>query len=220
MARLYEQDEKRKQAKQLLTKAVQRSGDDSKSQLESAQLYVAMNKIAEAKSCAAAARQIDPSSFDAMLLQGLVARYEQDYAAAESAFRDAHSVSPANVTVILQLALSLVEQSGDQQKQSQALDWARLATGVNSDAKKPQGREALAVLGWVFDRLGRTNEAGQMIQQAVSGGHLGAEATYFSAKILNDTGRSEGAKQLLERLINAKTPFPYRQDAENLLNSI
>ena len=52
------------------------------------------------------------------------------------------------------------------------------------------------------------------------GGRLGAEATYFSAKILNDAGRSEGAKQLLERLINAKTPFPYRKDAEDLLNRI
>ena len=220
MARLYEQDGKRSNAKQLLGKAVTRGGDDLRTQLESAQLYLAMDAIAEARNCADTARQIDSNSFDAMLLQGLVARYQKDYAAAESAFRDAHAMSPANVTVVLQLALCLVEQTDDQRRQSQALDWARLATGVNPDAKQPQGRESLAVLGWVLDRLGRTNEAGQAIQQAVSGGRLGAEATYFAAKILNDAGRSESAKQLLDRLINAKTPFPYRNDAENLLKRI
>ena len=220
MARLYEQDGKRSNSRQLLAKAVERGADDLKAQLEAGQMYVSIGAIPEAKQCANAARQIDVNSLDAMLLQGLLGRYESDYTTAESAFRAAHALAPNNVTVVLQLALSLVEQTGDQRKQAQALEWARLATRGNMDIKQAQVRESLVTLGWVLDRLGRTNEAGQAIQRAVSGGRLGTEATYFAAKILNDGGRSEVARQLLQRLVDSNTPFPYRTDAEELLNRI
>lgn len=220
MARLFHQDDNRRNAEHMLELAVERSDHDLKTQLEAGQLYIAMNAVDSAKTCTEKARSIDENSFDAMLLQGLVARYDEDYLSAESAFRDAHSVAPTNVTVMIQLALSLVEQADDQRKQSQALDWARLASGVSSDLKQAQAREALTTLGWVLDRLGRTNEAGQAIQRAVSGGRLGAESTFFAAKILNDGGRSEVARQLLQQVIDGNTPFPYRQDAEALLDRI
>ena len=220
MARLFHEDGNRKNAQHMLKLAIDRGKQDLKTQLEAGQLFIAMDAISEAKQCTDAARAINADSFDAMLLQGLVARYNNEFEDAEGAFREAHNLAPTNLTVILQLALSLVEQAADPRKQNQALEWARLASSVNKDVKQPQARESLATLGWILDKLGRTNEAGQAIQRAVSGGRLGAESTYFSAKILNDGGRGEVARQLLQQVVDTKTPFPYRKDAESLLSSM
>ena len=217
MAQLYDQKGERSKATNLIGLAIKRAGNDLNTRLFAANWYLEKGLLKEARDNAKAARKIDPNSFQAIVLQGHIARHEKQYAAAEAAFRAAHELSPRDAAVIRNLALSLVEQPEDQNKQRQALDWARLSSQSNSDINQTDGREAMVTLGWVLYRLGRDNEAIQAVSRAVqSGRSLGPESAYFAATILYHNSRPDLAKQLLDKVLASNATFPYRDEAERL----
>ena len=87
-----------------------------------------------------------------------------------------------------------------------------------NDRNQMTGREALVTSGWVLYKLGRLPEAAQKVELALSSGGVGPEAAYFSAVILNERGRQEVAKTLLERTLEgSKRLFPNREKAQTLL---
>lgn len=221
MARLYHQrsesEADEKKAESLVAKAIQRDGENVRTQLEAAQWYLQKGNIEKAKEASDTARNIDPSFQQAMMLQGVVGRYQKDYVAAEEAFRAAHQQAPLNFNAINQLALSLVEQIDDTEKQSSGLAWAQLATRADSDVKTLGGRDAMITLGYVLHRLGRDTEALRAVQSVLQSGQPSAEGLYFAARILYENDSNvELAKRLLDQLLSNDSSFPFREEAERL----
>ena len=220
MAQLYEQKGDRERAMDFFGKAIERNGDDLRTRLAASKWFIDTGHIQDAKESVDVALRIDPNSFDANFLSGLVARYQKEYDVAETAFRKVHQQRPANFRVINELALSLIERSDDPAKQNSALEWAQLTRLANPDVQQTNGREAMATLAWVLHKLGRNSEALRAVQSAVNGGTLGSEASYFAGKILAETPNTQLAQQLLQKAISAKAAFPQREDAEKLLRSL
>ena len=217
MAIMYTQDKLIDNAKKLMDLAMQRAAkDDINTRLAVSQWALENGDVEMAKEAAAAAYQVDPDSLQAMLLLGVAARYEGDAAKAEQWFRAAHAKTPSNFAVINNLALTLIEQP-DETKRRQALEFAQLNQRVNSNLQTPAGREAAATLSWAAFRLGQEANAERGILQVLQSGSISNEAAYHAAQILNDRGRSQQARQILEPLVKQSGYFPGKDDAKTLL---
>jgi len=216
MAQLYQQGGKNANAKKLIGLARERDSQGINTQLAAARWAVQTGDASLAKEATQMAKSIDTSLIDVHILEGFLARYEDDYDTAEKALETAHLMSPANGAVLNQLPALLVEQP-DEAKRAKALEYARLNSMVYNDRAKPSGRNAAAVLAWVLHSLGNTVQAQQQLQAVIqSGGVTDADATYYIAKILDIGGRPEAARQLLKPVMSSKQLFPSRPDAEAL----
>jgi tetratricopeptide (TPR) repeat protein len=204
-------------ATKLFRLAAERDSDGLNTRLAAAKWALDTGKIDMAKEHVRKALQIDPESFDGHYLAGLVARHEGDYATAESEFEAAHNRSPSNFETVNNLVLTLIDQE-DTDKRRRASEFAQINVRVNSDLNQPSGREAAITLGWVLFQLGREANAEQTIQQALrTPGGVTAEAAYLAAKVYNDRGQPQAARQLLSLALDRPTAFPKRKEAEQLL---
>ena len=59
-----------------------------------------------------------------------------------------------------------------------------------------------------------------MLQQALTGGGVSAESSYYAARILYQAGNADSAKSLLQAALRNDRVFPGRAEAENLLSSL
>ena len=80
-------------------------------------------RLEDAATQAAAALQIDPTSFPAKILRGVVALFQKDFTTAERYFELASLQSPRSFPAANDLALALIEQD-DKSKQLRALEYA------------------------------------------------------------------------------------------------
>ncbi len=225
MGLLYEQlaargqTEMHNSARNAMNQAVNDDKDGLSTRLAVTQWALDSCELEIAKTNAQAALRIDPDSFDANYLAGLVARHERDFVAAESAFRTAHLQSPANPAASNQLALALIEQGGED-KTRLALQFAQLAVQGNPDRDSYGGREAALTLSWVLFRLSNTNDALRTARIALSAGSLGGDSGYFAAMIVNDAGHAASATAILKSALAGNRCFPTRADAEALLKKL
>ncbi len=131
-------------------------------------------------------------------------------------FESAHLKSPANLAAVLQLAVVLVEQSEDRV----ALGYAEIGRRLYPDMSQPSGREAGVTFAWILFRQGRGTEAQRILQQALTGGGVSSESSYYAARILHQAGSIDTAKSLLQSALRNGRVFPARAEAENLLTSL
>ena len=220
MALLYEQADKRQNAEAMMKRAIEKDGTNPRTRLAVAKWAIDTNNMALAKENAEEAKKLDPTSLDAKLYVGLVARFSNDLPAAEKEFSEAHSQSPTHLGALTQLCLALVDQT-DETKKQKALEYAQMNVQMHSDLNRPEGREAAVTLAWVLSRLGRTADAMRAIQQLLPAANtLSADSAYHAAQILFDSGQNDLARKILEPRLASDAVFPNRSDAEKLLNRI
>ena len=214
LALFYEQAGDHDAAKKWMTYALSVAKEDLRTRLVAAQWALDTGQLASAQTQAAAALQIDPTSMEAKVLRGVIALFNKDFKAAEADFEAAHLQSPGNFAASNNLALALIEQD-DQAKKLRALEYAQ------SNARQyPKVAEAGSTFGWILYKLGKINEAEQVLRQTISGGSLSPDTAYYIAQVSADRGQKDQAKALLESALKTKRPFSMRPDAEALLKTI
>lgn len=213
-ARLYHRQGKDAEAQQQFEKAIAADSKDTGSRLAYAQWLLEVDRPAEAKKQLDAVLATAPRSLDALLLAGVTASMQKDYATAEKYLEQAHLLAPANASITNRLALALVAQD-DEMKQRRAADFAALGVAQN-----PNNGNLNATLGWIYYKLGRTAEAEQRLNAAIKTRSLSPDSRYLIAQIFFDRGRNVPAKQLLEPVIDSQAIFAYRQQAKALLERL
>jgi tetratricopeptide (TPR) repeat protein len=220
MGLLYEQAGKPDNANKMMERAIQKDGDNIRTRLSIAKWGLDTNRLNVAKENAEAALKLDPTSLEAKLYAGLVARFNNDLGTAEQMFRDAHQQSPTNLAALTQLCLALVDQP-DEAKKQKAMEYAKMNVQMHADLNQVAGREAAVTYAWVLSRLGRSADAMNAIQQILPAvTTLSADSAYHAAKILYDSGQNEAARKILELKLAGDAVFPNRNDAEQLLSRI
>jgi len=150
-------------------------------------------------------------------MRGIVALFQKDYKAAEMYFEGAHLQSPGNFAASNNLAIALAEQS-DPAKQRRALEYA--AANVRQNSNNQNSREAVSTYGWALYKLGRLDEADQVLQRLARTGLFGPDTAYYIARVAADKGRTEEAKRLLTAALKSKRPFSKEDEAKALLEQL
>ena len=218
MARLYEEKKDTDKARRLIELAIESSPQDSAVLLASAQWYLGQNELEAAKKQTDAALAIDEKSLDAKIVRGAIARVERDYAAAEKFFSAAHTQSPLNFPASNSLALVLIESDDDEARQ-RALEMAEGNVALYRE-NSPQQVNALTTLAWVFYRLGRREDAEQILTQISQSNQLTSDGAYYVARLLVDRGESKRARTILEQVLSQEPVFATRADAQELFESL
>jgi uncharacterized protein HemY len=187
------------------------SADDPKTLAAIALWRLEVDQPDEARKLVDRVATVQPDFPGLVGLQGLVARHQHDWPAADAAFQQLVSENPADFAASNQLALVLIEQA-DESKRRKAAQLAEM-----NARQYPKSAEALATLGWIAYRLGQLDNAEQLLRQAASGGQLSAEAAYYLAQVLITRGQNDEAKALLTGAIAAPGGFAYRVESRRWL---
>jgi tetratricopeptide (TPR) repeat protein len=218
MARLYDEKKDSEKARRLIELAIQASPGDATVLLASAQWYLGQNDLESAKQQTDAALKLDEKSLDAKIVRGAIARVERDYATAESFFSSAHTQSPLNFPASNSLALVLIESDNDESRQ-RALEMAEGNVALHRE-NSPQQVNALTTLAWVFYKLGRREDAEQILTQISQSNQLTSDGAYYVSRLLADRGESQRARDILKQVLATEPVFATRADAEDLLKSL
>jgi cytochrome c-type biogenesis protein CcmH/NrfG len=135
---------------------------------------------------------------------------------AEDFLMEALRIAPAEVNVINQLALVLIEQN-EEEKRNRALQFAVVSSRINN-----QSPDAQATLGWVLYQLGRTGEANAALQNAQQLGAFSPDSNFLIAKILKAQNRDNDAKLYLREALDNESValFVNRQEAQALFETL
>ncbi len=159
--------------------------------------------------------KLDRAGEDTLKLQGLMARYSRDYAAAEKIFEGLHQQHPNDPFAAWNLALTLAE-SGDKEKQRRAVEVAEAEVRRNQQA--PEG---YAVLAWCCYKADRLDDAEKAVVPLIqAGGMPSRDAAYFVAKVLAEKGKYDVAANVLKAADQAHGVYVYRADAQKLLAEV
>lgn len=215
MARLYDEAKKRETAKKLIEAAIKEAPKDPAVLLAAAQWYLGQGDTETAKIKADDALKLDPKSIDAKIVRGAVARMARDYKTAEQLFGEAHTQSPGNFPAGNSLALVLIESDSKEARQ-RALEMAEVNVALHQK-NSPQQVNALTTLAWVYYKLGRREDAEQILTQITQNNLLTTDGAYYVSRLLSDRGDTQRAQKILEEVLANDQIFPTRRDAEDLL---
>jgi tetratricopeptide (TPR) repeat protein len=204
-------------AEKWISHALERSGNDIRTQLAVGQFRLRGNRIDDAKKHADKALELDPDGMESNLLAGVVARLQEDYPAAVKHLSAAHLLAPADATIVNHLALSLTEMPEEKDRQ-RAVQFAELNVRQN-----PNGIEQLSTYGWTSFRVGRRSDAERALSTALKSAMaaqnnmVGPEMGYYLAAVAIDNGKVANATNWLKNALNTTGPFAYRKAAQELL---
>jgi len=215
MARLYDEAKKRETAKKLIEAAIKEAPKDPAVLLAAAQWYLGQGDTESAKLKADEALKLEPKSIDAKVVRGAVARMARDYKTAEQFFGEAHTQSPGNFPAGNALALVLIESDSKEARQ-RALEMAEVNVALHQK-NSPQQINALTTLAWVYYKLGRREDAEQILAQITQNNLLTTDGAYYVSRLLSDRGDTQRAQKILEEVLANEQMFPTRRDAEDLL---
>ncbi len=214
MAQLFSDKEN---AEKWIKFALDRSGDDVRTQLAVGQFRLRAQRLDEAKDHAKKALQIDPEGLNPNLLAGMLARMDNDFPAAVKHLGAAHLLAPADPAIINNLALTLIEMPDDASRKL-ALQYAEINLRQN-----PAGIDQLATAGWIHYRLGRRADAERALSAALKASaaqndnKISADMGYYLSVLAVDSGQATKATSLLRNALNTTAPFAYREQAQALL---
>jgi tetratricopeptide (TPR) repeat protein len=215
-ALMYDQLNMPTDAQKAFDRAMSENKTDASSLTAYAQWLIKTGSIQKAEQVLAEARTSNPESLNILILSGVAARMSNKMKPAEDYFVQAWGIDPANIDVINQLALLLIEQP-DQAKRDRALRFAVISSQLNN-----QNADAQMTLAWVFYQLGRGGDAEAALRNAVQLGTLSPDSRFLIAKILVDQKRDDQAKQVLEEALAAENQgiFVNRQQAQSLRDTL
>jgi tetratricopeptide (TPR) repeat protein len=218
-------------AKKWMKDALTKAPKDTPTRLEAARLYLQTGQpgdIDEAKNQAAEALKLDRKSMQALMLRGIVALFQKDYAGAVTFFEEAAMQSPSNFDATNNLALALVELK-DESKKRRAFEYASenvKKTQSKTTEQNPQNvAEALSTLGWVLFSTApdkNLDDADKLLRQAISANpsNPNPDTLYYAAKIALANRRPEEAKAILNRAMKITTPWTMKTEAKALLEQL
>ncbi len=169
-----------------------------------ADAQIAIQKIVEVKGETVATK----------FIKGKIAFAQEDYGLAEAYFAELSLTEPGNFELANLWALSLIETGGNENNQ-RSLQVAQRNVQV-----QPKNGVSLGILGWVYYRLGDAEQAQNWLNRASQTGVESAELSYFVAMILNEQGQKEQAKMFVEKSLQQKGVFLYRNAANQLMESL
>ena len=212
LAQLYQRTGETENVKKWMAAAIAAEPKNLKVRIAAAYCALGMSQLEDAQKHALAASQIDPKSFDAKFLRGLIALLQKDYVAGELYFDSALKQTPNDFSAANNLALALVEQ-GDEAKTRRALELAE------ANAKKfANSASAISTYGWALYKAGKLDEADQALKKSLALSKPSIDTAYYAAKVLADRGRAVEARQLLETALKGNTSLSMcRAEAEELL---
>jgi hypothetical protein len=127
--------------------------------------------------------------------------------------------SPSNFAASNQFAQVLAEQK-DKDKRQRALDIASINQKMFAGQKNQQEIEAAATLGWVLFNMEKINEADRVVQAVLNTGNPSPDALYFKARILQEMGKSEDAKKVVDLALKFPKNFVHRPEALAMSNTL
>jgi tetratricopeptide (TPR) repeat protein len=204
-------------AQKWLDRAIQQNPDDLRTLVSAANYLLKTNQIAPARAHSDKAIALDPDGFDSNYMAGQLARMEESYDKAVKHLSTAHLLQPANLDVINQLSLALLELP-DEADRLRGLQFAELAA-----RQQPDNSDYLGALGWAHYRLNRKATAGRILGAALNakkgqdGFVLTSDLGYYLANLYKDGGNAEEAIKVLRSSLDTEQPFAYRKSAEQLL---
>ena len=207
MARLYDEKKEPEKARKLIELAIESSPQDAAVLLASAQWYLGQNDLASAKKQTEAALALDEKSLEAKIVRGAIARVVRDY-----------TQSTLNFPASNSLAFVLIESDNEESRQ-RALEMAEGNVALHRE-NSPQQANALTTLAWVFYKLGRREDAEQILTQISQSNQLTSDGAYYVARLLADRGESQRATTILEQVLGREPVFATRADAEDLLKRL
>jgi tetratricopeptide (TPR) repeat protein len=165
-------------------------------------------RIDDAKPIIEQASKMEPKARETLALKGLLARYEKEFSKAEEIFEQLTKENPADFFSTNQLALVLIENP-DAKQQRRAVSIAEI------NAKSfDRINDVYATLGWCYYKLGRLDEAENMMQRAINTGQIMPDTAYFLARLLDAKGKAEDAHRLVSQALESKSVFVNRMDAK------
>ncbi|HEX4415667.1 MAG TPA: tetratricopeptide repeat protein [Lacipirellulaceae bacterium] len=215
-ALMYDQLKMNNETQQMFDRAMQTSKTDPATLTAYAQWLIKTGAVDKAEGILAEARKSNAGNLNLLILSGVAAHMQKKLKPAEDFFVEALGIAPANVDVINQLALLLIEQPGQPQR-DRALQFATMCAQLNA-----QSPDAQITLAWVLYQLGRQADAETALRSGLQLGNLSPDSSYLVSKILVDQNKGDTAKQILEAALDNDSPgiFIYRKDAQTLLDSL
>jgi lipopolysaccharide biosynthesis regulator YciM len=139
---------------------------------------------------------IEPKSLEANVIRGQIALHSKEYKTAQRYFECAEKVSPEDCAARCGLALALCEQDEEATK-------ARALTFSKANFEKyPKSVDAAVTHGRVLYRLGRVEEADNVIRQVdIAGADISPDMAYYIACIAADRGRKDEAAEMIRRAL-------------------
>lgn len=203
------------EAQQSFERAISTNKTDPNTVTSYAQWLIKTGAIEKAEAVLAEARTANPSNLNVLILSGVVARMQKKMKPSEDYFVEALGIAPANVDVINQLALLLIDQA-DQAKRERALQFASMSVQLNN-----QSVDAQMTLAWVLYQLGRPGDAESALRNGLQLGNPSPDSSFLVAKMLADKN-PEAAKQILKNALDeeAQGIFVFRNDAKALLETL
>jgi tetratricopeptide (TPR) repeat protein len=168
----------------------------------------------DARAAVEEAARREPGSKDGDRLRALIAWHLGQPAEAQKILEPLHRDAPADFAVAGLLALSLVDQD-DKDLRARGLQLAEIGA-----RQQPRSPEALATLGWALYRMGRVDQAEQVLRQLVGGGRITPDVAYYLACVLAEKGKKDDARKLLQSATGLSGAFAHRKDAEALLQTL
>ncbi len=214
MARLYSAKQDQKQAESWIKQAQEKHSANDLVAVTYGLWLLDRGRNNEAAAQAKRASEIAPDQPRVKALFGLLARTIGKHDRAEQYFQELSINVPGNFDFSNQLILSMIEQD-DEQKQQRALQLAE----VNA-RQYPRSEQALATLGWVFHRLGRADEAQQLLKKAVSAGRASADTVDYFARAAVPQDQTKEVRELLEKALQSDGRFVNRRHAQQWLEEI
>lgn len=211
LAVLYQEANDLEKAEELMVTASEFDSENPINQIMVTRWALENGKLKLAKKCIDQAVKTQPN-LETKLLSALVARYQKDYGTAKSVLESAHLESPANLGIILELAIALSNIKGEENR---GLQYAQLAAKLQPDLRQSAGRNAAMSLAWLLYRFGGQAEAEKILQNVLRAGKISSESSYFAARILMNKNRA-ASKQLFEELIKNGRQFPGFNEAKTI----
>jgi tetratricopeptide (TPR) repeat protein len=214
LARLCEQAHDRENAKKYMAMALLVAPKNIKTRLVAARWAFDTEDLENALAQTNIALKIDEKSLDAKILRGMIAAYKKDYRTAERYSEEAHLQAPDNFVASNNLALALVEQR-DETKKRRALQYAE-----ENLKKYPKSVDALSTYGWVLYKMGRLDEAENVLRTAIQGASFNPDMAYYLACVDLDRNQEIEARALLTSALREPGLFAMRQEAQERLNQL
>jgi tetratricopeptide (TPR) repeat protein len=197
-----------------ITAAAEQYPDNVSVQTDYARWLLQNERFSDAGEVIRKAEQLGGDEYVIGYLKGQIAFAERAYDDAAMFFEQLLNVRPGDADATNMLALCLIENP-QESRQSQALELAMMNRRLY-----PNSPTAMATLGWIYYRSGKTAESERAFQAVIASRNLAPVAAYYVASYLSQRGDLAGARNLLEQAVASQEYFMFRRAAEALLQDL
>lgn len=198
-------------ANEWMDRAIRARPDDAEVRRQFGRWLLEHGRVEEAQREGELAAQLAPHSSRILILQGLIAQREKRFEEAEEKFERVRNQAPGDFEASDRLAQVLIEQPDDSKRRR-----ATQIAEVNA-RQFPDSTQALATLGRVYFRLGRTADAERAFSAALEKGPVDSDTLYLVARFLDQQGKPDRVPGLLKRALDAPGLFLASEEAAGWL---